>query len=293
VRRPDGSDRAKLIDFGISHVPARAGAERLTRDGAIIGTPEYMAPEQAAGRAVDHRTDVYALGILAFEMLTGALPISGATPIAMLIAHQTQTPEPPSKRVPGIPVEVDALVLRALAKRPEDRFESMHAFAAEVAFIRAKLAGPGARAPVTRRAPGATAPLPAPATETRAGLFSRRGARAAFAVVSAVAVLAVLAALAVRWRPGATTARGDAAAAAPAALPAAPAASAVAAASAPLPAVEPALVVERPRPAMRPDERRRSAPAPRRAAARSPNAVEEHSAADPYGSAGRLKDPFE
>jgi serine/threonine protein kinase len=140
IRREDGEEQAKVLDFGISHVPAAPGCERLTRAGAIIGTPEYMAPEQATGALVDHRADVYAVGVLAFEMLTGALPIQASSEIATLVAAQTQAPDPPSRRNAEVPPEVDALVLRALAKRPEDRHPTMAAFAAEIARLRGALA---------------------------------------------------------------------------------------------------------------------------------------------------------
>jgi len=146
VRRDDGTERAKLIDFGISQVkPAGPPGERLTRAGAIIGTPEYMAPEQAAGDPVDHRADVYALGVLAYEMLTGTLPIVANTPVATLVAHQTRTPDAPSRRRAGIPAEVDALVLAALEKRPEDRPPSMDALAARISAIRGGSAAPHGR----------------------------------------------------------------------------------------------------------------------------------------------------
>ena len=140
-RLEDGSERAKLIDFGISHVP---GNDRLTRDGEIIGTPEYMSPEQASGGEVDALTDVYAAGVLAYELLTGTLPLLGATAVATLVAHQSQIPDAPSVRRPGIPAEVDALVLRMLAKRPADRFPSMRALAAEVMRLRVTTLAPTA-----------------------------------------------------------------------------------------------------------------------------------------------------
>src|SRR5512133_3073906 len=108
VRRPDGSEQAKVIDFGISRVTPEAGKDRISRAGSIIGTPEYMAPEQAAGDPVDERTDVYALGVLAYELLTGTLPIVAMTPVATLVAHQTRTPEAPSRRRKTVPPEVDA-----------------------------------------------------------------------------------------------------------------------------------------------------------------------------------------
>ena len=138
VQGRDGLERAKVLDFGISHVDL--GGVRITRAGSIIGTPEYMAPEQAMGGEVDHRADVYALGVLAFEMLTGALPLVGDSAVATLMAHQTRAPVAPSLLRGGIPPEVDALVLRALAKSPAERFDSMLELAAEVARIR--LTGP-------------------------------------------------------------------------------------------------------------------------------------------------------
>ncbi len=148
VRGHDGIERAKVLDFGISHVDL--GQQRITRAGSIIGTPEYMAPEQALGGEVDHRADVYALGVLAFEMLTGTLPLVGDSAVATLLAHQTRAPAAPSQLRAGVPAEVDALVLRALAKSPAERFDSMLELAAEVARIR--LTGP--LPPTTARAGG-------------------------------------------------------------------------------------------------------------------------------------------
>jgi serine/threonine-protein kinase len=191
VRREDGSERAKVIDFGISHVPRPKGAAPITRVGSIIGTPEYMAPEQAAGEPVDLRTDVYAVGVLAFEMLTGELPIEAATPIATLVAHRTDTPDPPSRRRPTIPAEVDVLVLRALAKKPEDRFESMDALAAEVARLRARL---GSRTvsyspPRASRPRAETVALP----EAEAARNTMRRRRRMGAVVAAFVIAAAIA----------------------------------------------------------------------------------------------------
>jgi tRNA A-37 threonylcarbamoyl transferase component Bud32 len=182
VRGHDGIERAKVLDFGISHVDL--GRERITRAGSIIGTPEYMAPEQALGGAVDHRADVYALGVLAFEMLTGALPLVGDSAVATLLAHQTRAPKAPSQLRAGIPAEVDALVLRALAKNPAERFESMLDLAAEVARIR--LSGPlpatttrsGGAAQTVRFDPGEAAGMRAEVPLPSAGVASRPGAAA-------------------------------------------------------------------------------------------------------------------
>jgi serine/threonine-protein kinase len=159
VRKPDGREHAKVIDFGISQVPG--AGERITRAGAIIGTPEYMAPEQASGAVIDHRADVYAAGVLAFEMLTGQLPLEAATPLATIAAHRTLTPDPPSWRVAGVPPEVDALVLRALAKRPADRYATMDELAGEVARIRAGIShefGHPSKERLGARPAGATPP---------------------------------------------------------------------------------------------------------------------------------------
>jgi len=193
VRRGDGGERAKVIDFGISRLPGTGRAERITRAGAIIGTPEYMAPEQANGGAVDHRADVYAAGVLLFEMLTGELPLEAATPLATIVAHQTRTPDPPSRRIAGIPPEVDAIVLRALAKRPEDRFGSMEALAAEAARIRSSLPGgsagpttpPGGPAPAGARPSrrGETVALPDPQDGSRRRTRRFRRAGVAFALL--------------------------------------------------------------------------------------------------------------
>jgi serine/threonine protein kinase len=157
----DGAERAKVLDFGISHIDPLGAGARLTRAGAIIGTPEYMSPEQASGAVVDHRADVYALGVLLYEVLTGALPIEGGTPLATLVAHQSQVPNPPSARRAEIPLDVDALVLCALAKRPDDRFESMDAFAAALNRARARL-GPESPAGTAGGVSRGTAVLDAP-----------------------------------------------------------------------------------------------------------------------------------
>src|SRR5512133_143364 len=151
--RDDGTEWAKVVDFGISHVPSGPGRERLTRAGAIIGTPEYMAPEQATGGAVDHRADVYAVGVLAYEMLTGTLPFEATSDVATLVAAQLNDAEPPSARNAAVPPEVDAVVLRAIAKRPEDRYGSMAELASELHALQAAIArANGLRDAITARA---------------------------------------------------------------------------------------------------------------------------------------------
>ena len=107
---------------GSAPAPGSAGGTALTALGVAVGTPAYMAPEQAAGDVVDARTDVYALGCVAYEMLTGASPFAGRPPLMMLAAHASETPAPVSTRRPeDVPSSLASLVDRCLAKRPEDR----------------------------------------------------------------------------------------------------------------------------------------------------------------------------
>lgn len=125
-------DNVKIIDFGMSKLTTHTTeSASLTTPGQIIGTPYYMAPEQAIEEGVDGRTDVYALGGILYEMLTGVPPFTGSTYLEIVYKHLKQPPEPPSRVCPEqrIPPAVDTLVLRALAKRKSSRYESMAKFA--------------------------------------------------------------------------------------------------------------------------------------------------------------------
>lgn len=121
----DGS--AKLADFGIA---ASARSERLTATGAAIGSPHYISPEQASGRDATPASDVYSLGILIYELLTGRRPFEGDNITAIAIAHVEQDPVPPRALVPEIGPETDALVLRCLAKDPDARYADGNELAA-------------------------------------------------------------------------------------------------------------------------------------------------------------------
>jgi serine/threonine protein kinase len=120
-------DHVTLMDFGI--VKAMS-ATRLTRTGMLVGTPEYMSPEQAEGQSLDWRSDLYSLGVVVYEMLTGQVPFAAPTPNAVLYAHVNKPPTPPSQLNTAIPGPVETVVLRALVKRPQDRFQSAAEFAA-------------------------------------------------------------------------------------------------------------------------------------------------------------------
>jgi serine/threonine-protein kinase len=122
----DVDGRVLLADFGIAQAPEGSG-ERLTRTGIFMGTPEYISPEQASAQLVDGRSDLYSLGIAAYEVITGEVPFSGATP-QLIVAHAQKTPPPPSSIDPSQPPELDLVLGRILAKRPESRFASGIAF---------------------------------------------------------------------------------------------------------------------------------------------------------------------
>jgi len=132
VKRDDGADFVKVLDFGISKSALHSEGKRLTRAGSIIGTPEYMSPEQAAATSVDHRSDIYAFGVVAYEVVTGRLPFQGETPLATLLKHQSEAPLSPRRLRAELPVEVETLIMRALVKKPEGRQQSMAEVAADL-----------------------------------------------------------------------------------------------------------------------------------------------------------------
>lgn len=130
----DGRDFVKVLDFGISKIKnPEHGDPKLTATDQIVGTPLYISPELARGMGtVDHRTDIYALGVIVYEMLTGSPPFSGQNHFQLLYKHGNEAPDPPSQRShkARIPAHVESAVLRALEKNPEDRFDSMRDFVA-------------------------------------------------------------------------------------------------------------------------------------------------------------------
>lgn len=142
VKRRGKDHFVKLVDFGIAKLRDAPPGAKHTVAGMIVGTPEYMAPEQCDERAVDARTDVYALGIMAYEMVTGRLPFGGRSISQLLLAHLTEQPEPPRNLNGDIPAALEAAILRALAKDPGDRFPDVAAFAAALAGVLDGLASP-------------------------------------------------------------------------------------------------------------------------------------------------------
>jgi beta-lactam-binding protein with PASTA domain len=178
----DAEGRIKVTDFGI----ARAGAaSQMTEAGSIIGTAQYLSPEQARGAPVDQTSDLYSVGVLLYELLTGTVPFTGDTPVEIAMKHLSQVPEPPSVKRPEVPADLDHVVLRALAKDPHDRYASAEEMDADLARIAKGLAisdetheaatqvlsGAGlmaaaattiSRAPTMVTPPGAGVPPPAP-----------------------------------------------------------------------------------------------------------------------------------
>jgi serine/threonine protein kinase len=131
VPRGREHDFVKILDFGIAKLTVNATGSQRTQTGVVIGTPQYMSPEQCEGRStVDHRTDIYALGVVLYEMLTGRVPFRGEGFAEVLVQALNTAPVPPSAIAPGIPPHVERAVLRALAKRPEDRFQRVGDLAA-------------------------------------------------------------------------------------------------------------------------------------------------------------------
>ncbi|WP_280364960.1 serine/threonine-protein kinase [Nocardia wallacei] len=172
--------RVYVSDFGIAR--GATDTAGLTETGSVLATVAYAAPEQITGAAVDHRADVYALGCTLYELLTGTKPFPRPTPAAVLHAHLADPPPRPTAHMPGLPPVFDAIVARALAKNPADRYPSCGALAADVASA----AGGGAPR---------YAPVPVPVAASR-GPVRRRlyWAMALFAVVVTVVAAGVVAA---------------------------------------------------------------------------------------------------
>jgi beta-lactam-binding protein with PASTA domain len=127
----DSEGVVKVTDFGI----ARAGASQMTEEGAIIGTAQYLSPEQARGAPVDQTSDLYSTGIVLFELLTGDVPFTGESPVEIAMKHLADVPPAPSELRPDVPADLDLVVVRALAKEPADRYQSAAAMDADLETV--------------------------------------------------------------------------------------------------------------------------------------------------------------
>jgi beta-lactam-binding protein with PASTA domain/predicted Ser/Thr protein kinase len=182
--------RLKVTDFGI----ARSGASQMTEVGSIIGTAQYLSPEQARGSPVDQTSDLYSVGVVLYELLTGQVPFTGDTPLEIAMKHLSEIPKPPSELRPEVPGDLDLVVLRALAKDPADRYQTaeqmdhdlervlagMPVGAETAEAATAVLSGAGAAAAptsvITRPTRAVTPPRPAPPGGTPpAGYYGYEG----------------------------------------------------------------------------------------------------------------------
>ena len=202
----------KVADFGIARA---AGARQgLTMPGTVLGTATYLSPEQAQGAEVDFRTDVYSLGMVLYEMLAGKPPFTGDSPVAVAYQQLSQTAPPPSTHNADVPPALDAIVMRAMAKKPDERQATAEEIREELLTIERAVGGPDATAFIAPPPPpeataviaaGSTSVLPPPAagpeppvTRRPAGVVSddvyrrRRAAVIAGLALAALAVIALL-----------------------------------------------------------------------------------------------------
>ncbi len=121
--------KIKVMDFGIAKLP---NAETVTVTDKAVGTVYYMSPEQASGKTIDQRSDIYSLGAMLYELSTGEMPFKGDTPVAILMKHINETPVPPRAINPHIPVGLEQIILCAMSKKPQDRFDNVEEMLAYV-----------------------------------------------------------------------------------------------------------------------------------------------------------------
>ena len=114
-------NKIKVMDFGIART---TGGSAMTQTGTIMGTAQYISPEQAQGRSADPRSDLYSLGVVLYEMLTGKVPFDGDNPVSIAYKHVREDPLPPSMVNPDVSPGLEAVVMKALAKNPENRYQS-------------------------------------------------------------------------------------------------------------------------------------------------------------------------
>jgi serine/threonine-protein kinase len=188
----DRAGTVKVMDFGI----ARAGDSGMTEAGSILGTAQYLAPEQAKGHRVDERSDLYSVGVVLYEMLTGTVPFKGDSAVTVALKHVNEVPREPSELVPGMPYALNQIVLKAMAKDPADRYQSASEFARDLRA--AKEGGPvqaaafdagDERTRVMGAAAGTTSVLDQPLTPRRK--------KSRWPLVLIILLLAIIAAVAV------------------------------------------------------------------------------------------------
>ncbi|MFI1303823.1 protein kinase domain-containing protein [Streptomyces sioyaensis] len=199
-----GTGKIKVVDFGIAKALSEV-ATRLTGTGVAVGTPAYLAPEQIKGGDTDHRTDLYAVGALLYELLTGRPPYTGDSPFSVMHQHLTADPVPPSRLRPELPPALDAVIVRALHKDREDRFADAAAMrtalsaaarttpppAVPTPTARDPRAGAVAPAAVASPAPPGEGPAPRPARRRPGRVVFRPTAEGAVALLGCLLSLVI------------------------------------------------------------------------------------------------------
>ena len=202
----------KVMDFGIARAISDASST-MTQTAAVVGTAQYLSPEQARGETVDSRSDVYSAGCLLYELLTGRPPFVGDSPVAVAYQHVREQAQPPSDHDTDLPPEVDAIVMKALAKRVEDRYQSAAAMRSDIerylagrpvqAAVPPPVPGPATAATaVAARPVPAAAPGPGPATGTHTAIpyaEDERRTPVGFLVLLGLLVIALVVAGALLW----------------------------------------------------------------------------------------------
>lgn len=187
----DSSGNLFLTDFGIAKL-LESASPRLTQTDAILGTPAYISPEQAAATSVDQRSDIYSLGIILYEMVTGRVPFTADTPLAVIVKHLNDPLPLPSAIKPDISPAIEQVILRALAKHPDDRFETVAEFASawKRALAQAETINNSATEVMEVTAPPPTQGKPAPTP--RASSTARRSPLIGFALGCVVFAFALV-----------------------------------------------------------------------------------------------------
>jgi predicted Ser/Thr protein kinase len=173
------SGETKVMDFGIARAVTSTGDPTLTKTGFVMGTAAYLSPEQAEGKPVDARSDIYSLGCVLYEMLAGRPPFEGNSPVAVASAHMSAEPEPTSRVNPAVPGEAEAVVARAMRKDPGERYQDAKAMADDLGRVvtgevpLAAAAAAGAATEPVHRPGGDTRILPAAVPEPLRESFRR------------------------------------------------------------------------------------------------------------------------
>jgi eukaryotic-like serine/threonine-protein kinase len=169
-------DVVKVCDFGIAKIvdasapPSDDTARRNTTRGLIVGTPEYMSPEQARGETLDGRSDLYAVGVVLYELLTGRVPFVGDTPLAIVLKHVAEEPSPPSARLASVDGALEAICMKTLRKKPSERFQSAREMRAALRSVVGAPSTPARSSALLALADTLAERAPDPSKETLEGL---------------------------------------------------------------------------------------------------------------------------